>query len=95
MPLPSNNVAAIGSFVVVAITEQDVACTALHNLVNPIFWLALFFGACVANLCYLVGPAVEGYGSYFGIWHPNMTSILFVAGTGFTMLLALASVAGF
>lgn len=61
----------------------------------PVYWFALTLGAGVANLCFLTGPAIEAYGTYFRIWHKALTLILFLAGLGFTALLATSCVATF
>lgn len=51
--------------------------------------VAVPFGGLLANLLYLLGPAIEAYVTWFGFWHRSMTYILFLAGLGFTALLAL------
>ena len=52
-------------------------------------FVAVPFGGLLANLLYLLGPAIEAYATWFGFWHRSMTYILFLAGLGFTALLAL------
>ena len=43
----------------------------------------------LANLCFMLGPTLEAYGTYFKVWHPLMTVLLFIAGLFVTMLLSL------
>ena len=64
-----------------------------QQMLEPEFWVFVLIGAGVANLCFTTGPAIEAYGSYFRIWPPIFTYLLFLAGLGFTMALAVASVA--
>jgi hypothetical protein len=58
----------------------------------PGFWLAVLFGAFVANLCFFIGPALEVYGTYFGFWKQGFTIVLFVLGLMLTSLLAFVSI---
>ena len=53
--------------------------------------IAVPFGGLLANLLYLLGPAIEAYATWFGFWHRSMTYVLFLAGLGFTALLALGA----
>ena len=46
----------------------------------------------LANLLYLLGPAVEAYITWFGLWHVSLTALLFLAGLGFTAVIALVSI---
>ena len=66
-----------------------------NNAREPGYWLAVVIGGLVANLCFFTGPALEAYGTRFRLWHPLVTILLFLAGLGFTALLAIASVASF
>src|SRR5947208_1713621 len=50
-----------------------------ERLANLVFWFEVLVGAVIANLCYLAGPTLEGYGRYFGIWANFMTLLLFLA----------------
>ena len=45
------------------------------------FWFVVCVCGVAANLCYLAGPAVEGYGTHFKLWKPIYTNLLFTAGT--------------
>jgi hypothetical protein len=54
------------------------------------FWVQVFGGAVIANLCFTAGPTVEGYGRFlFRTWLDSMTVLLFLAGTCFAALLAV------
>ncbi|MEM6470514.1 MAG: hypothetical protein AAF802_13240 [Planctomycetota bacterium] len=66
-----------------------------QHTVVPGYWVSLVIGGTVANLCFMTGPAIEGYGMYFGLWNPVMTTMLFFLGLGFTALLACLSIANF
>ena len=57
------------------------------------FWAVVCLGGFVANLCFMTGPAIEAYGTRFGIWHPLLTWMLFLAGLAFTALLAAYTIA--
>ena len=46
----------------------------------------------LANLLYLLGPAVEAYMTWFGCWHVSLTALLFLAVLGFTAVIALLSI---
>lgn len=47
-------------------------------------------GGLFANLCYCVGPMIDGYLTWFGVRHRIITIILFICGTILTMFMALA-----
>ncbi|WP_182865674.1 hypothetical protein [Stieleria mannarensis] len=59
------------------------------------YWEMLVVGGVFANLCFLAGPTIEGYGTYFRLWNSAMTMLLFLAGLGFTALLAIGSIVSF
>ena len=52
------------------------------------FWVAVGFCGCACNLCFLAGPAVEGYGRVLGGWRDWFSVALFWMG-----LLATAGLA--
>lgn len=54
----------------------------------PAFWIVCFVGGVVANLCFLVAPAIEAYSTCLNIWQRWMTLVLFLAGLAFTAILA-------
>jgi hypothetical protein len=62
------------------------------RLADAVFWAEVVAGAVLANLAYLAGPTLEGYGRYFGIWTNFMTTLLFVVGTWFATMLAIGSI---
>jgi hypothetical protein len=62
---------------------------------DPGYWMVLVIGAFMANLCFLTGPAIEGYGNHFRLWQSGFTIVLFLAGLGLATLLAFACVAGY
>ena len=59
------------------------------------FWFCVVFGAFTANLCFFTGPAIEGYGTHFGWWHPAFTIVLFLGGLGLATILAAVSIASY
>ncbi len=67
------------------------------HALRPEYWVAIAFAGVIANLCFLTGPAIEGYGTRFRRWNGVTTIVLFLAGLGLTGLLAMffiASVTG-
>ncbi len=54
----------------------------------PDFWGVLLICAFVANVCFFIGPAIEGYARYFFGWHIILSILLFLAGLLFTALAA-------
>lgn len=60
-----------------------------HHFVDPSFWLWVVFGALFSNLCFFLGPSLEGYGTYARLWNNVLTGLLFLVGLGLTMLLAV------
>ncbi len=68
-------------------------CTTRSALsVSSDYWIQLFVGGLLTNLCFFTGPAIEGYGRYLGIWNIAMSLGLFLAGLFFTSLLAIGFV---
>jgi len=66
------------------------------NVVSDlVFWCCVIVGALIANLCFFTAPAIEGYGTYFGFWHPVFTIILFLVGLGLATLMAIGSVVNY
>lgn len=55
---------------------------------------ASVLGALGANVCYCAGPVANAYAYWLGWRHPAVTVVLFVAGTGLSVLAAVVSVAG-
>jgi hypothetical protein len=53
------------------------------------FWVRVIFGAIIANTCYFIAPAIEGYGRQFRVWNSAFSILLFLAGLAFTSLLAI------
>ena len=66
-----------------------------ENLLDLVFWFSVVVGALIANLCFLMGPAIEGYGRYFGLWGRPLTGLLFMAGLMVTFLLAWDCIANY
>ena len=54
--------------------------------------IALPLGGMLANLLYLLGPAIEAYMTWFGYWHATATYVLFGLGLAFTAILAAAAI---
>ena len=66
-----------------------------RNAIEPVYWAAVCFGGLVANLCFFTAPTIEAYGTHFRLWNSALTNLLFLAGLGFTALLALLCIASF
>lgn len=64
-----------------------------RHLGNIGYWVAILFGAFIANLCFFTGPAIGGYGTYFRVWNREFTILLFLAGLGLATLLTITCVA--
>ena len=60
---------------------------------DPRYWGPIIVAGLVANLLFMTGPAIEGYGTRFRIWHGALTVLLFLAGLVFTGYLAIAFIA--
>ncbi|MEL6107550.1 MAG: hypothetical protein AAFU85_16035 [Planctomycetota bacterium] len=58
------------------------------------FFPVMCIAGVIANICFTTGPAIEAYGTYYGIWHPILTLGLFLAGLGGSMMLAFGTVMG-
>ena len=59
-------------------------------MLDPFFIFHICLGGMITNLCFFTGPAIEGYGRYFGIWNLGFSLALFVVGLLFTCLLTTA-----
>ena len=57
------------------------------------YWLAISAAGLFANLLFLLGPAIEGYGRRLRCWNGIMTMVLFLAGLAFTGYCAIAFIA--
>ena len=60
---------------------------------DPLYWARIAAGGLLANLCFLTGPAIEGYGTHFRFWNGAMTLLLFLAGLGLSTFLAIGCIA--
>lgn len=58
----------------------------------PRFWVEVCFGAIIANVCFMAGPTIEGYCRFLKLWANAMRPLLFLAGTCFAAILAVACV---
>ncbi len=76
----------------ITLTLTASVLLAPHFLFRPDYWIQLFVGGLLTNLCFFTGPAIEGYGRYLGIWNIAMSLGLFLAGLFFTSLLAIGFV---
>lgn len=65
----------------------------LEGAMNVLFLGELAVACLGANVCYLAGPAVDGYLTWFGLRHHGITLILFVSGTLLSMALAVFTMA--
>jgi hypothetical protein len=59
------------------------------------FWVRVIFGAIIANTCYFIAPAIEGYGTLFQVWNSAFSILLFLAGLAFTSLLAILFISAY
>ncbi len=59
------------------------------NFRDPEFWMFLALGAVVTNLLFLLGPAIDGYLTWYGIWTAPIALFMFLAGTCLTAYLAV------
>lgn len=66
-----------------------------QHLIEPYFWVAMILAGGFANVCFFTAPAIEGYGTYFGLWNQTLTWAMFFAGLGLTAILAVGVVASF
>jgi hypothetical protein len=66
----------------------------LPRLASSGFWYTLFQGALIANLCFCLGVALEGYAALFGIPRRPMRLLLFFLGTCLAGGLAVLAIAG-
>ena len=62
------------------------------NATDVGYWARVCFGGLIANVCFLIGPTVEAYGTHFRLWNGGLTILLFLAGLGLTALLALGCI---
>ena len=66
--------------------------------VNPLqveLWVVVFFGACFANLMFMLGPSIDGYLQVAGLRHPSCGLFIFGCGTLLAVSLAALTVATF
>lgn len=58
-------------------------------------FLSLAFFCFAANVCFCLGPVIDGYARLLGMRHNAVTVVIFSLGTGFAVLLALFAVHSF
>ena len=73
--------------VLITYTLLWCALIAPRLLIEPEFWLQICLLGALCNLCFFVGPALEAYGRYFGMWSSMLSALLFLLGLAFTGLL--------
>lgn len=83
------------NLVLIVFTMMLTAGLYRENLADILFWFAVGLGAIVANLCFMIAPAIEGYGRHFGLWHKPMTWLLFLGGLALTAILAWDCIANY
>jgi hypothetical protein len=66
----------------------------LPRLGDPDFWFILFEGALIANVCFCLGPVLEGYAALVGVLRRGVRMLLFVLGTSLAALLTVFAIAG-
>lgn len=59
------------------------------TITSPEFWIEVFLGGGVANVCYFAGPILESYVTWLGVRPRWLRSVTFIAGTLFTAALAV------
>ena len=59
------------------------------NFMDPEFWVFLLIGAVLTNVLFMLGPALDGYLTWYGIWSAPFAMLMFIAGTIFTTYHAL------
>lgn len=59
------------------------------NFLDPEFWMFLALGALLTNLVFFLGPAFDGYLTWYGFWTAPVAVLLFLAGTGYTTYIAV------
>lgn len=59
------------------------------------YWLSIILGGLIANICFFVGPATEGYFAFFGLRSRGLSIALFLAGLLVTAVLALLCIDGY
>lgn len=57
-------------------------------LLDSIYWGQLFLGGLFTNFFFCLGPTIEGYGRYLGVWNLVFSRVLFLLGLLFTCFLA-------
>ena len=66
-----------------------------YNASDIEYWLSIALGGLIANFCYLSGPTIEAYGKHLRLWNSILTTLLFLAGLGFTAVLAISCIASY
>ena len=64
----------------------------LSQTASPGIIILVVPAGLLANLLYLLGPAVESYMTWFGFWHDSLTILAFLSGLGFTAIMALLAI---
>jgi hypothetical protein len=82
-----------GILVVIVLAASLILCP--QKLLSIEYCAALILGGIVSNVCFFAGPALEGYGTYFKIWNPVMSYMLFAAGLLLTAIGAILNIAFF
>ncbi len=62
------------------------------GLNDPAYLRHVARGCIGANLCFCVGPVVNFYAHWLGLRHGAVTVVLFVAGTGLSVMVASGSI---
>jgi len=60
-----------------------------------VFWFCVFWGACAANILFMLGPSLDGYLQVAGLRHRVIGLFIFGCGTLIAVLLAALTVAAF
>ena len=60
-----------------------------ENFHDPEFWMFLVLGAFLTNVLFLLGPAIDGYLTWYGIWTAPLALLMFLVGTGITAYMAV------
>lgn len=59
-------------------------------LLDSLFWFQICILGALCNLFFFLGPAIEGYGRYLGMWSGVLSLLLFLLGLIFTGVLDTA-----
>ncbi len=83
------------NLILAAVTVLTLVVAPPRSMPLPGLFLALGLLCFAANVCYCIGPVLDGYARLLGIGHQAVTVVIFTLGTGLAVLLALFAVLSF